>query len=38
LFPLDALPDGIAFAANRRAIEIFTQSLNIQQQGSALSG
>jgi len=37
-FPLDALPDGIAFAANRRAIEIFTQSLNIQQQGSALSG
>jgi len=27
-FPLDDLPDGIAFAANRRAIQIYKQTLN----------
>lgn len=27
-FPLDGLPDGIAFAANRRAIQTYKQALN----------
>lgn len=37
-FPLEELPDGIAFPANLRAIQAYKQMLAARAQGSALSG
>jgi ADP-ribose pyrophosphatase YjhB (NUDIX family) len=37
-FPLEKLPDGIAFIANRRAIEAFRQTPSVHAHGSAPSG